>query len=81
MAPKNGRPTEAVFVPKKVADRLKEYIRLTRTDPDERVFPLGYSGATKAVERAGMLVGIDLKPHDLRRHAAVCHSAALGEQI
>lgn len=46
MAPKNGRPTEAVFVPKKVADRLKEYIRLTRADPDERVFPLGYSGTT-----------------------------------
>jgi integrase len=70
MAPKSGRQSEVVFIPKKVADRLKEYIRFTRTDPDERVFPLGHSGATKAVKGAGMQVGIDLKPHDLRRHAA-----------
>jgi hypothetical protein len=25
--PKSGRPNELVFIPKKVADKLKEYIR------------------------------------------------------
>ena len=38
--------------------------------PDRRVFPITYTAARAVVKKAGKLVGINLKPHDLRRHAA-----------
>ena len=31
---------------------------------------MGYTGARAVVKKAGLLVGINLNPHDLRRHAA-----------
>jgi len=68
--PKSGKEMELVFIPKKVADRLKEYIRDKGIGPDERIFPITYSAARIIVIKAGKLVGIDLRPHDLRRHAA-----------
>jgi len=37
---------------------------------------MGYTGARGIVKRAGRRVGIDLKPHDLRRHAATYASQA-----
>ena len=69
-SPKSGRQSEVVFIPKKVADRLREYIRANGFEGDQRIFPMGYTGARGIVKRAGRRVGIDLKPHDLRRHAA-----------
>mgnify|MGYP006294339233 FL=1 len=39
-------------------------------EPDHRIFPIGYTGARAVVKKAGLLVGVDLHPHDLRRHAA-----------
>ena len=68
--PKSGKEMEVVFIPKKVADRLKEYIRDKGIKSDERIFPITYSAARMAVIKAGKLVGIKLRPHDLRRHAA-----------
>ncbi|MCF8106983.1 MAG: site-specific integrase, partial [Desulfohalobiaceae bacterium] len=68
--PKSGRQSEVVFIPKKVAERLREYIRTKSMEPDDRIFPIGYTGARAAVKKAGLLVGVDLHPHDLRRHAA-----------
>jgi len=44
-SPKSGRQNEVVFIPKKVASRLRDYIRSKNIAPDERIFPLGYSGA------------------------------------
>jgi integrase len=38
--------------------------------PDDRIFPITYAAARIVVKKAGNLVGIILKPHDLRRHAA-----------
>ena len=35
-----------------------------------RIFPITYAAARIVVKKAGDLVGIHLKPHDLRRHAA-----------
>jgi len=67
--PKSGRQSEIVYIPKKVADRLKDYIRSRNIEADQRIFPLSYTGALEIVKRAGRLVGIDLRPHDLRRHA------------
>jgi len=54
--PKSGNEMELVFIPQKVADRLKEYIRDKGIGPE--------------------LVSIDLRPHDLRRHAATFASRA-----
>ncbi len=54
----------------KVADRLKEYIRNKGIGPDQRIFPITYPAARAVVKKAGRLVGINLKSHDLRRHAA-----------
>jgi len=68
--PKSGKEAEVVFIPQKVADRLKDYIRYKRIEPDQRIFPITYPAARVVVKKAGRLVGINLKPHDLRRHAA-----------
>ena len=68
--PKSGRPNEFVFIPKKVADRLKEYIRLKQIEPHQKIFPLGYTGARQIVKKAGRKIGVEIRPHDLRRHAA-----------
>jgi integrase len=68
--PKSGRELEVVFIPKKVADRLKDYIRNQGIKLDKRIFPISYPAARTVVKKAGRLVGINLRPHDLRRHAA-----------
>jgi integrase len=75
-APKSGREAEVVFIPQKVADRLKDYIRANNIDPDQRIFPLTYAGGREVVRRAGKLAGVTLKSHDLRRHAATYASRA-----
>jgi integrase/recombinase XerD len=68
--PKSGKEQEVVFIPQKVADRLKEYIREKGAPPQQKIFHLTYGGARLMVRRAGKMVGIHLRPHDLRRHAA-----------
>jgi integrase len=68
--PKSGKEYECVFIPKKVADRLRQYARQVCQTPDDRIFPISYEAARIAVRKAGALVNIALKPHDLRRHAA-----------
>ena len=68
--PKSGREAEAVFLPQKVADRLRQYIRKKEIKPDGRIFPLTYAAARLIVIKAGNVVGVNIKPHDLRRHAA-----------
>ena len=68
--PKSGRGGEVVFIPQKVADRLKDYIRNKDIGPQQRIFPISYPAARAVVKRAGRLIGITLRPHDLRRHAA-----------
>jgi integrase/recombinase XerD len=69
-APKSGRESEVAFIPQKVADRLKEYINESGAEADRRLFPMSYNAARMMVRKAGRLVGIELRPHDLRRHAA-----------
>jgi len=68
--PKSGKESEPVFIPRKVADRLRDYIREKDIRPDERIFPLTYAGARYVVVNAGQNAGIHVRPHDLRRHAA-----------
>jgi len=68
--PKSGKESEVVFIPQKVADRLKEYVKESGIGPEGRLFPISYNAARIMVRKAGRLVGIHLRPHDLRRHAA-----------
>ena len=68
--PKSGREREMIFIPQKVADRLKDYIKTRNIGLNERIFPICYEAARTVVLKAGKLVGIYLRPHDLRRHAA-----------
>jgi len=75
-SPKSGRNSEVVFIPKKVAERLKDYIRSKGMRSGDHIFPMGYTGARAIVKKAGRAVGIDLCPHDLRRHAATYASRA-----
>jgi integrase len=74
--PKSGRQNEIVFIPQKVSARLKEYIRKKGFESKQQIFPIGYSGAREMVRKAGKLVDVELRPHDLRRHAATYASRA-----
>jgi integrase/recombinase XerD len=68
--PKSGKLAEVVFIPKKLADRLKDYLKVRSIEGDQRIFPISYTAARVMVRKAGTLVGVHLRPHDLRRHAA-----------
>lgn len=68
--PKSGKEQEVVYIPQKIAERLKEYINNKQIDSDKRIFPITYVGARAMVRKVGKMVGITLRPHDLRRHAA-----------
>jgi integrase/recombinase XerD len=69
-SPKSGKEREVVFIPQKIADRLREYITSKGIGSDKRIFPISYTAGRRVVNKAGRVVGIHLRPHDLRRHAA-----------
>lgn len=68
--PKSGRDQEIVFIPQKLSIRLLGYVRDTSIPLNQLIFPITYAGARKIVLKVGNMVGIKLRPHDLRRHAA-----------
>ncbi len=68
--PKSGKEHMIFFIPQKVADRLRDYASQTCNRPDDRIFPITYAAARLVVIKAGKMVGIHLRPHDLRRHSA-----------
>ena len=68
--PKSGREQEFIFIPQRLADRLKDYIREKGIQFHQRIFPICNEAAREMVAKAGGVVGIHLRPHDLRRHAA-----------
>jgi len=68
--PKSGRAEETVYVPRKILIRLSEYVKASEFSTDDRIFPISYVAAWSMVKKSGRLVDIELKPHDLRRHAA-----------
>jgi integrase/recombinase XerD len=49
---------------------LRDYITSEKIKDDTRVFPLGYTRSREIVKNAGNKIGVFVKPHDLRRHAA-----------
>ena len=68
--PKSGKEHEVVFIPQKLANRLYSYAIKACHSPADRIFPISYKTARMMVVQAGKMVGIHLRPHDLRRHAA-----------
>jgi len=68
--PKSGKDRELVYIPQRLSNRLEEYIRMNGLGNDERIFPITYTTARDMVRKAGKIVNIVLKPHDLRRFAA-----------
>ena len=78
--PKSGRESEIAFIPQKLADRLREYIQDKGIEPDQRIFPITYNAARVMVSKAGKLVGVHLRPHDLRRFSAT-HASRSGTPI
>jgi integrase/recombinase XerD len=67
--PKSGRDSEIVYIPQKIADRLRDYIQDKGIEPEKRIFPITYNAARVMVKKAGELAGVNLRPHDLMRHA------------
>jgi integrase/recombinase XerD len=53
-----------------VVHRLRSYLKGKAVEPEHRIFPITYAAARIIVKNAGKLAGIELRPHDLRRHAA-----------
>ncbi len=74
--PKSGRRGEVVYIPNKLQLRLIDYIRINGIRADQRVFPISYSTSWSMVKKAGRILGINLRPHDLRRHSATYASRA-----
>ena len=68
--PKSGRQGEVVYLPQKMMRRVDDYVRKQGILADERIFPVSYTTAYRMVTRRGRAVGVKLRPHDLRRHAA-----------
>jgi len=68
--PKSGREGEVVFIPRKLLLRLNDYVKDRELNPVERIFQISYVAAWAMVRKAGEMVGVKLRPHDLRRHAA-----------
>jgi integrase/recombinase XerD len=68
--PKSGRVGEAVYVPRKLLVRLTDYVKANDIGNNDRIFLIPYVAAWSIVRKSGNLVNIELRPHDLRRHAA-----------
>jgi len=68
--PKSGKEREVVFIPQKIADRLHRYIEAKKFELSQRIFPICYETARTITIKAGEKIGIRVRPHDLRRHAA-----------
>ncbi len=77
---KSGRIQETVFIPQKVADRPKDYLKEKSFKPDDRIFPICYEAARAIVRKAGSAIGVKLRPHDPRRHAAT-HASRSGVPV
>ena len=68
--PKSGKDKELVYIPQRLSNRLEEYIQTVGFSKNERIFPITYATARHMVRKAGNIVNIFLRPHDLRRFAA-----------
>ena len=68
--PKSGRDKELVYIPQRLSNRLEDFIQMKGLGNNERIFPITYGTARGMVRKAGKIVNVFLRPHDLRRFAA-----------
>jgi integrase len=68
--PKSGKDRELVYIPQRLSNRLEEYIRMNGFGNDERIFPITYTTARYMARKAGKIVDVFLRPHDLRKFAS-----------
>ena len=68
--PKSGKDIEVAFMTESIAKRLSEYVRGCQYDPESRIFPICYSSALSMVRKLGEKIGIQIRPHALRRYSA-----------
>lgn len=66
-SPKSGKEHGLAYIPQKLAERLKECIAAKKIDANRRIFPISYVASRALVHKAGELVGITLRPHDLKK--------------
>ena len=59
-----------VYIPQKLSNRVQEYIQERGITSDAKIFPISYPAARIMVRNAGNVVGVHLRPHDLRRFSA-----------
>jgi len=69
-APKSGRESEVVYLPRKLLQRLNDYVKDNEISSTQKIFPISYVAVWAMVKKAGEMVGVKLRPHDLRRFAA-----------
>ncbi|MDR3630695.1 MAG: site-specific integrase [Desulfocapsaceae bacterium] len=69
-SPKSSRVGEAVYVPRKLLVRLTDSVKANKKGNSDRISPISYVAAWSMVKKSGNLVKIQLRSHDLRRHAA-----------
>ena len=62
--PKSGKEYEFVYIPQKVADRLREYALPVCNSPNDRIFAISYEAARMMEIKSGKLVGVKLRPYD-----------------
>ncbi|SHO52306.1 hypothetical protein [Desulfopila aestuarii] len=68
--PRSGRTGEVVYDSRKKLVRLTDYTKAKDIDNSDRIFPISYVDAWSMVRKAGTLVNMELRPHDLRPHPA-----------
>jgi integrase len=78
--PKSGLETEILYILQKIANRLREYIEDKGIEFEQRIFQITCNAARVMLKKAGELAGVNLWPHDLRRHAAT-HASRSGTPI
>lgn len=67
---KSGRVSETVYVPRKIQVRLNDYVKVNHIAANDRIFSISCVAALPMVRKSGKMVDIELRPYDLRRHAA-----------
>ncbi len=61
---------EVISMPEQIANRLTTYIREKGLRQEDRLFELSYTSVRTLIKRMGQKLGLELNPHDLRRHSA-----------
>ncbi len=64
--------------PRKLLERLKDYVRINKIGMNDGIFPISYVAARPMVKKAGIMVAIELRPHELKRHVATYASSTTG---